>query len=94
MKKKLFIFFMLVTLLALVGCGKDADGPKGPTKVSVFSRPVVEKPEGGRKEWNNVSSFVCYYGEFDIEFQSKFDVVIMHSTVLYGDPQAKDRLRC
>ena len=93
MKKKLFIFFMPLTLLALVGCGKDADGPKGPTKVSVFSRPVVEKPEGGRKEWNDVSSFVCYYGEFDIEFQSKFDVVIMHSSVLYSDPEAKEKVQ-
>ena len=62
-------------------------------KESIFSRPTVERVAGQRKEWNDVSSFVCYYGEFNIEFQSKFDVVIMHSSTLYTDPQAKEKVQ-
>ena len=89
MKRRIFLLTALLILVFCFGCKGGSD--KG--KVSIFSRPTVERTPGQRKDWNDVSSFVCYYGEFDIEFQSQFDVVIMHSTVLYGDPQAKEKVQ-
>ena len=79
MKRRIFLLAAFLMVLLCIGCAQK--GTEG--KVSIFSRPTVERTPGKRKDWNDVSSFVCYYGEFDIEFQSKFDVVIMHSTVLY-----------
>ena len=76
MKRKILLFTMILITLFCFACGKE-------DKVSIFSRPEVERVEGQRKDWNDVSSFVCYYGDFDYEFQSKFDVVIMHSNTLY-----------
>ena len=81
MKKKIILLMAFLLTLVCFGCNKPTEDSG---KVSIFSRPVVEKPEGGRKEWNDVSSFCCYYGNFDIEFQSKFDVVIMHSSTMYN----------
>jgi hypothetical protein len=81
MKNKIMLLITVLTLLFCFGCDKNkTEAPASGN--SIFSRPVVEKPEGGRKEWNDVSSFVCYYGDFDIEFQSQFDVVIMHTATL------------
>ena len=85
MKRKLLLFMIVILTLICTSCGKKS--------VSIFSRPTVERVEGQRKDWNDVSSFVCYYGEFDIEFQSKFDVIIMHSSVLYSDPEAKEKVK-
>ena len=84
----LFLIVALVTLFC-TGCSNQ------PTtkEISIFSRPVVEREQGKRKDWNDVSSFVCYYGDFDIEFQSKFDVVIMHSNTLYQDPESKEKVQ-
>ena len=89
MKRRLFLLTALLILVFCFGC----DGGSNDGKVSIFSRPTVERTPGKRKDWNDVSSFVCYYGEFDIEFQSQFDVIIMHSTILYGDPQAKEKVQ-
>lgn len=75
--------FLLIALLTFV-CASCDD-----SQISIFSRPVVERPEGGRKDWLDVSSFICYYGDFVYEVQSKFDVVIMHSSTLYGLEEAK-----
>ena len=86
MKKKLLLLATILLAFTCVSCGN-----KG--KVSIFSRPIVERVEGQRKDWNDVSSFVCYYGDFDFEFQSKFDVIIMHSSTLYSDPQAKEKVK-
>ena len=74
--KRIFLLFLTMLLaFTCVGCDEQ---------VSIFSRPVVERPEGGRKDWLDVSSFICYYGDFVYEVQSQFDVVIMHSSTLYG----------
>lgn len=86
MKKIVLIFMMFILTLACTSCGEDE-------RVSIFSRPTVERVEGKRKDWNDVSSFVCYYGAFDIEFQSLFDVIIMHSSTLYSDPDAKEKVQ-
>ena len=83
----LLIAIVLITLIC-ASCGDEVDN-----RVSIFSRPVVERVDGKRKAWNDVSSFVCYYGDFDIEFQSKFDVIIMHSNTLYNDPEAKEKVK-
>ena len=78
MRRKFLLFLMvIITVLACVACEQDNN-----TYIDIFSRPVVERPAEGRKNWNDVSSFCCYYGDFDFEFQSKFDVVIMHTNTL------------
>ena len=92
--KFLLLVMVLIALFTMVACNQPSEGGEGgTTKVSIFSRPVVERQAGKRKDWNDVSSFVCYYGDFDIEFQSKFDVVIMHSNTLYQDPEAKEKVK-
>ncbi len=68
---------------ALGGCSKQ-ENP--------FSRPVVEKKAGQKKDWEDVSSFICYYGDFSEE-QKNFDVAIMHSTTLYSNPDAKAKVK-
>ena len=88
MRKRLLLLATILLAFACVSCGNKGNG-----KVSIFSRPTVERVEGQRKDWNDVSSFVCYYGDFDFEFQSKFDVIIMHSSTLYSDPQAKEKVK-
>lgn len=80
MRRKFLLFTMMLITFTCIACDNN-------TYVDIFSRPVVERPAEGRKEWNDVSSFVCYYGDFDIEFQSKFDVVIMHTNTLDGNPE-------
>ncbi len=70
------------------GCGDEGSGGR---EISIFSRPVVERVEGQRKDWNDVSSFICYYGDF-CEEQKNFDVAIMHSSVLFADPDAKAKV--
>ena len=89
MKRKILLFTMILTTLFCFACG----GNDSSDKVSIFSRPVVEREAGKRKDWNDVSSFVCYYGDFDFEFQSKFDVIIMHSSTLYQTPNAKEEVQ-
>lgn len=100
MKRKFLLIAMFLLALICVSCGEteevatqEPETEVSTGKVSVFSRPVVERPAEGRKDWNYVSSFVCYYGDFNIEFQSKFDVVIMHSMTLYTDPEAKEKVQ-
>ena len=111
MKNKIMLLITVLSLLFCFGCDKtkteegeepavktEKPGKTEPSYVSsnsIFSRPVVEKPEGGRKDWNDVSSFVCYYGDFDFEFQSKFDVVIMHTATLkqYSKEEAQAKVK-
>ena len=84
MKRRILFLMMFLLALVCVSCGNPTETPEGSGKTSIFSRPVVEKPANGRKDWNDVSSFCCYYGPFDVEFQSNFDVVIMHSSTMFG----------
>lgn len=111
MKNKIMLLITVLALLFCFGCNEtkteegkepavktEKPGKTEPSYVSsnsIFSRPVVEKPEGGRKEWNDVSSFVCYYGDFDFDFQSKFDVVIMHTSTLkqYSKEEAQAKVK-
>lgn len=92
MTRKIFLCLMLLATFALIGCGGGKES-SGNEKVSIFSRPVVERQPGKRKDWNDVSSFVCYYGDFDIEFQSQFDVIIMHTNTLRTDPESKEKVK-
>ena len=80
-------FLLIAIVLITLVCASCSDNN---TYINIFSRPVVERPLEGRKDWNDVSSFVCYYGDFDYEFQSKFDVVIMHTNTLYGNTSDPD----
>ena len=89
MKKVLIFILTLVLGFSLLGCGEQDNN----TYISIFSRPTTERVAGQRKEWNDVSSFVCYYSDFDIDFQSQFDVIIMHSTTLYSDPESKEKVK-
>ena len=99
MKKRILLFLMVLVTVTLAACNSNQNTPTGSgsqvgnTSNSIFSRPTVERKPGQRKDWNDVSSFVCYYGDFDFEFQSKFDVIIMHSNTLYNDPQAKEKVK-
>ena len=95
MKKVFLLLLMVLSTLILSACNLfgGTDGSDDEFSDSIFSRPTVERVEGKRKEWKDVSSFVCYYGPFDIEFQSMFDVVIMHTTVLESDPEAKEKVQ-
>ena len=65
---------------------------RGGGSLSIFSRPVVEKQAGLKKDWLDVSSFICYYGDF-VEEQKNFDVAIMHSNVLFGNDNAKEKVK-
>ena len=89
MKKTMMLLLAFLMIVFCFGC----NGEKG--NISIFSRPVVERPAEGRKDWNDVSSFVCYYGDFDFEFQSKFDVVIMHTATLrqYSKEEAQAKVQ-
>ena len=94
MKTKILLLVMVLSTLLLTACQLGNDGgDDGYFSDSIFSRPTVERPAEGRKAWKDVSSFVCYYGEFDIEFQSMFDVIIMHTSVLEADPEAKEKVQ-
>lgn len=62
-------------------------GQQTSTKGSIFSRPTVERVAGQRKDWLDVDSFICYYGDFD-DVQKEFDVAIMHSNTLYNHEEA------
>ena len=75
----LSVLTLLFAAVVSVGCST-----KGSTKLSIFSRPVVEKQAGQKKDWLDVSSFICYYGDF-VEEQKNFDVAIMHSDILIKD---------
>lgn len=89
MKKKLILLITFIVLvLMVIGCDKSNSN-----EISIFSRPVVAEVENGRKEWLDVSNFICYYGDFDVESQSKFDVVIMHSSALFRDADAKEKVK-
>lgn len=85
--KKILILTLLFLSFVCVGCQNEDK------RVSIFSRPTVKRPENGRKDWKDVSSFICYYGDFEIEIQSQFDVVIMHSNTLYSNPQSKELVK-
>lgn len=96
---------------SLAACGPESGTPGdnlGGTsgdKVSIFSRPTVERPADGRKDWIDVDSFVCYYGSLTgdsektpvfggeprraLDVLKEFDVAIIHSSQLFGDPNAK-----
>ena len=102
MKRKILLFTMLLTVLFCFACSDNNSGtptPEVPSeepsngRTSIFSRPTVERTTNPRKDWNDVSSFVCYYGDFDFEFQSQFDVIIMHSSTLYQTPDAKEQVQ-
>lgn len=89
MKEKLLLILLLMfSGLLLTGCENNET-----IKISIFSRPVVERVENERKDWLDVSSFICYYGPFDIEAQSKFDVAIIHSSVLFQSEDAKEKVK-
>ena len=88
-KRRLLAFLTVIATLT-VGCGKTQNSEEKSnqsqqqtstseqiqTKPSIFSRPVVEKVQGQRKNWEDVSSFICYYGDFDDE-QKELLVVIV-----------------
>lgn len=76
--------FALCCCLLLAGCGGGT--------VSIFSRPTVERVAGQKKDWPDVSSFICYYGGFD-DVQKNFDVSIMHSTALFSDADAAAKVK-
>ena len=94
MKRK-GICIALTVLMALfaatssMGCSCNSGG--GPN-LSIFSRPVADKTPGQKKAWTDVSSFICYYGEFVDELKN-FDVAIIHSSALYGDENAKAKVK-
>lgn len=71
--------------IGLGGCAKD-------NEISIFSRPVTEREEGKKKDWNDVSSFICYYGDF-CEEQKNFDVAILHSNTLYTTENAAEKVK-
>lgn len=79
-------------LLGMLG-GATACGGTKKLEISWFSRPTVEKFEGQKKSWEDVSSFICYYGDF-VEEQKNFDVAIMHSNTLFTNGEsAKDSVK-
>jgi TM1410 hypothetical-related protein len=78
------LIFALSAAIGFGGCARETE--------DIFSRPVVEKKEGEKKDWNDVSSFICYYGDFDEE-QKNFDVAILHSNTLYSTPDAKEKVK-
>lgn len=89
MKKKIMTLILFaLTLFAFVGCKKNET-----VKMSIFSRPTVARVENQRKNWEDVSSFITYYGNFNVEAQSQFDVAIMHSNVLYRTTDAKEQVQ-
>jgi endo-alpha-1,4-polygalactosaminidase (GH114 family) len=75
-------------------------------KISIFSRPTVQKIAGQKKDWNDVDSFTCYYGPLtgiaepdpvyggDLvpvkEALKDFDVAIIHSNQMFGKENAKE----
>ena len=59
MKRVFLLIAMIAIALTCVACQDNN------TYIDIFSRPVVERPAEGRKDWNDVSSFICYYGDFD-----------------------------
>lgn len=75
--------------LTLTACGKD-DGEE--ESVSIFSRPTVERVVGQKKEWNDVSSFVCYYGSLSANAEAGSKGT---GTPVSGGPDVKaiDRLK-
>ncbi len=92
MKQKFTAILLSLLLIGSIGgIGGCDEGTSAEREISIFSRPVVERVEGQRKEWNDVSSFICYYGDF-CEEQKNFDVAIMHSSVLFQDPEAKEKV--
>ena len=90
MKRRLLaVALSLVTAVSCIagvgGCAKD-------NEISIFSRPVAEREAGKKKDWNDVSSFICYYGDF-CEEQKNFDVAILHSNTLYTTENAKEKVK-
>lgn len=101
--KKVICRLLAIVLVAALGF--SLAGCNG-NKVSIFSRPTVEKVAGQRKDWNDVDSFTCYYGPLtgvaepdpvyggDLipvkEALKDFDVAIIHSNQLFGKPNAKE----
>ena len=85
-----------VALLALclsfitlfIGCNNEESSSTqddGTVEVSIFSRPLPERnglnAQGKKVDWLDVSSFVCYYGQYD-EKMTEFDVAICESRSL------------
>lgn len=102
----LYAVLALIISLSFVSCKGDKDSSADDERVSIFSRPTVERVEGERKEWNDVDSFACYYGLLSgiaeeepvmgggqvtaAENLKKFDVAIIHSSSLEADSGAKE----
>ena len=77
--------------------------------VSIFSRPTVERPAEGRKDWLDVDSFVCYYGSLTgdseenpvfggeprraLDVLKEFDVAIIHSTQIVGVENSREYIQ-
>lgn len=104
-----FLSFALgaAMLFLTVACGETLPTENNNNEsVSIFSRPVVERPAEGRKDWLDVDSFVCYYGSFTgdsektpvfggearraLDVLKEFDVAIIHSSQLFGDENASE----
>lgn len=90
---KKFAVALLALLLSFatvfVGCGDNGDSSssqdEGVREVSIFSRPLPKRnglnAQGKKVDWLDVSSFVCYYGQYD-EKMTNFDVAICESRSL------------
>lgn len=76
--RALSVLSVVAVGLTCAACGSE---------VSIFSRPTVKKVAGQKKEWNDVSSFVCYYGSLSGEAE-KGEPVLGGS-----DVKAFDRLK-
>ncbi len=114
-KTKTLLSLLMASLmgLSLAACGPDnPDGGStddGSGSVSIFSRPTVERPAEGRKDWNDVDSFVCYYGSLTgpseetpvfggeprvaLEVLKEFDVAIIHGTQIVGVENSREMIQ-
>lgn len=90
-------------IFSFAACRPRPEG--GGNKVSIFSRPTVERPAEGRKDWVDVDSFVCYYGSFRgdsekrpvsgeirpaLEVLKEFDVAIVHSDPFFNEENPEE----
>lgn len=103
----LSMLLAVITAASFAGCGRVTQVQT--EKISIFSRPTVEKVAGEHKAWNDVDSFTCYYGSLTgnaeenpvlggepitaMEALKQFDVAIIHSSQLYSCENAKELVK-
>lgn len=90
--KKLLTFLIagMMVLTAIAGCNPTGEQGEGggsgqeeeqptPQMPAIFRREADYSPRNGEKrEWNDVSSYFCNYGQFDDEM-AKYDVAIINA---------------